>query len=64
MVEEWEEALRNHPDCEYVAYLSQEIRQGFRIGFTRKLVWLKSARKNMQSAADEPAVKMLICRTS
>ena len=67
-VEEWKEALRDHPDREYVAYLTQGIRQGFRIGFNRELVRLKSARKNMQSAADEPAVidayllKELACR--
>ena len=55
-VEKWEEALRAHPDCEYVAYHTQGICQGIRIGFNHELIWLKSAGKNMQSATNEPAV--------
>ena len=45
-----------HPDREFVAYLVEGMRSGFRIGFNRGLVRLKSAKRNMKLAAEEPAV--------
>ena len=46
VAEEWEEALRRHPDREFVEYLVRGIRQGFRIGFNRHLVQLRSAQRS------------------
>ena len=48
--------MRGHPDREFVAYLVEGMRSGFRIGFNQGLVSLKSAKRNMKSAAEEPAV--------
>ena len=55
-VREWERALRDHPDKEYTYYLLRGMREGFRVGFERARVTLKSATKNMRSAAEEPDV--------
>ena len=55
-VQEWERALRDHPDKEYVSYLLRGMREGFRVGFNRESVLLKSATKNMRSATEEPDV--------
>lgn len=46
-VAEWERALRNHPDREFVEYPLKDMSQGFRIGFNQALVLLKSATRNM-----------------
>ena len=55
-VEKWAEALAQHPDREFVGYLLRGIQFGFRIGCDRSLVCLKSATRNMRSAAEEAAV--------
>ena len=55
-LEAWERELRPHPDPEFVGYLVQGMRQGFRIGFNRQETQLKSARRNMRSAEELPGV--------
>ena len=53
---EWEKALHGHPDQEFVAYLLHGINFGYRIRFDHGLVKWKSAKRNMQSAYEEPSV--------
>lgn len=48
--------LAHHPDREYVGYILSGIQEGFRIGYERGVHKLGSARKNMQSAAENPQV--------
>ena len=48
----WEVALRRHPDCEFVGFLLRGMAQGFRIGFDRSAVVLKSAKRNMRSTKE------------
>ncbi len=45
-VEEWEEALRTHPDRTYVSYLMRGLSQGFHIGF-------EYGAKNVQTSLKE-----------
>lgn len=52
----WERRLQNQPDREFMAYLLSGMRFGFRVGFNRQAVCLKSVKRNMQSAAEEPKV--------
>ena len=51
----WESLLADLPDKAYVGYLLKGIKEGFRIGFDRR-VKLTSARKNMVSAVEHPEV--------
>ena len=56
-VQEWEELLRAHPDKQFVSFITEGIKNGFRIGYD----WAcrskaKSAKKNMKSADDHPMV--------
>ena len=53
---QWEHMLAHHPDREYVAYILSGIQEGFRIGYQRGDHGLGSARKNMQSAEENPQV--------
>ena len=55
-VQEWEEALRYHPDRKLVGFLLRSMTQGFRIGFNPEAVTLESTKHNMRSAAEEPEV--------
>lgn len=55
-VVEWRKALQDHPDAEFVGYLLKGISQGFRIGLNWELVQLKTAKRNMLSATEDPAV--------
>ena len=55
-VEAWSAALRHHPDREYVSYLIQGIRHGFRIGFDWKERLRKPPKRNMLSAEQNPEV--------
>ncbi len=55
-VREWERALQGHPDKGFVAYLLNGMRCGCRVGFNHRAVSLKSAKRNMRSAAEEPKV--------
>ena len=57
-VEAWAEALSSHPDQALVEYLVNGIRSGFRIGYDgmKPHATRKSARRNMQSASQNPQV--------
>ena len=56
---QWESMLENHPDKQYVDFILNGIRDGFRVRYHRsgdsKLAF-SSARKNMKSAEDNPQV--------
>ena len=52
----WERELRNHPDQNFVTYITQGIAQGFCIRFNRSIVELRSCKHNLQSAEQNPAV--------
>ena len=54
--EDWEECLRNHPDRRFVDYLTQGIREGFRIGYNYGAHQCKKAKDNMRSAMEHPQV--------
>ena len=51
----WVRALSSHPDQALVKYVSEGLREGFRIGFKRDSP-LRSARSNMQSARLHPQI--------
>ena len=55
-VAEWEVALRHHPDRKYVGYMLRGMAQGFRIGFDRGAVVLRSTKRNMRSTEEAPEV--------
>ena len=52
---QWERALERHPDREFVRWLLQGIREGFRIGYDRSNRCTPSKR-NLGSARDDPLV--------
>ena len=51
----WKQKLERHPDKEYASYILRGIEQGFHIGVEETRVFL-SAKKNMQSASQNPQV--------
>lgn len=51
---EWEAALANHPDREFVEYVVRGIREGFRIGYDYKRQPKIKRPKNMRSADENP----------
>ena len=53
IVDNWRQALRNHPDQRFVQYLLEGLTSGFHIGFNRKQRCTSST-DNMQSAHDNP----------
>ena len=53
--EEWDRALRNHPDQRFKDYIIGGIRHGFRLGFNYK-TQCKAANRNMRSALERPQV--------
>ena len=53
---QWEAMLDSHPDKEYVDFILQGIKNGFRIGYDRSKCKLSSARKNMRSADENAQV--------
>ena len=56
---QWESMLAGHPDRNYVEFILNGIRDGFRIGFSRTMggeLPLASARKNMKSAEEHHQV--------
>ena len=55
-VNEWEAALGAHPDRLFVQYILHGISEGFRIGYNYSQASCSSARGNMKSAGDNPAV--------
>lgn len=53
----WSLAMATFPDPRLTTYLLKGFKEGFRIGFDRKLqISLKSSKRNMRSAADHPDV--------
>ena len=52
----WEAALVAHPDKRYTQLLSQGLRHGFRVGFTRPHGSLQPCKRNIPSAYDHPEV--------
>ena len=54
---EWEEALADHPDYQFCAYITQGIVEGFRIGFNRQSgPGPRPCHRNMRSAYEHPEV--------
>ena len=56
---QWESMLADHPDRNYVEFILNGIRDGFRIGFSRAMggeLPLASAQKNMKSAEENHQV--------
>jgi len=51
----WEAALQAHPDKAFARFVITGIRDGFRIGFSRKIS-LQCAPRNMPSATEHPEV--------
>ena len=51
----WSKALSSHPDRAYAGYITNGLRQGFRIGFNYSCT-LRSASSNMASASHHPHV--------
>ena len=51
----WHDGLREHPDQYFAGYVLDGLRNGFRIGFDHTAP-LRSARRNMPSAAEHPEV--------
>ena len=56
IVPQWQSHLQGHPDPEFVAYLLDGINHGFRIGFSYSNHTCRSAKRNMLSATQNPAV--------
>ena len=56
IVSEWQQQLDSHPDREFVQYLLKGMAEGFRIGFNYEQCNSSSAKRNMQSAIDNPQV--------
>ena len=54
--QDWEDCLANHPDRRFAAYITNGIREGFRIGYDYQSNKCKKATGNMRSAADHPEV--------
>ena len=54
--EEWARCLEDHPDSRLRSYIVNGIEQGFRIGFQHATRRCKRAKRNMQSAYENPAV--------
>ena len=53
----WAYQLRDNPDREFIAYLLQGLREGFRIGFDySRVTLLRPAKANMVSAGEHPTV--------
>ena len=55
-LEAWQEAMHDHPDQTFAAYILRGIEKGFRIGFNPQLVRLQSTGANMSSAAEQSEV--------
>ena len=54
-LDRWRQALAEHPDREFVDYLTSGLELGFRVGF-RQGSSLSSATRNMHSASLHPSV--------
>ena len=56
VVDEWRRQLVEHPDRDFAQYLLRGITEGFRIGFNYRDCKCESAKRNMQSAINNPQV--------
>ena len=54
--DEWARALQHHPDKEWVRYVCEGIRDGFRLGFAGQREALRPCARNMKSADEHPQV--------
>jgi len=54
--QDWGECLANHPDSRFVSYITNGIREGFRIGYDYHSHRCKRVKGNMGSAAVHPDV--------
>ena len=52
----WQARLQHHPDQTFARYICEGIQFGFHIGFDRGATQLKSAKRNMPSALNNPSV--------
>ena len=52
----WEEILTDHPDRWWARFLVEGIREGFRLGFSRKPESLRPNARNMKSVDEHPQV--------
>lgn len=52
----WKEQLHSHLDQQFAEFIIRGIRSGFRIGFDRKTVSLRSRKANMLSVKEHPQV--------
>ena len=55
-LEAWEWAMADFPDQRLSSYLLGGFTEGFRIGFNRQKVTLRSSHRNMRSAAEHPEI--------
>ncbi len=55
-VDAWAALMRGHPDREFTDFLLQGMRCGFRVGFDYRSRSCTSAKRNMLSAKENPAV--------
>ncbi len=55
-VQEWDRQLASHPDERFRAFLLEDMRSGFRIGFDYGLAKCTSAVSNMALASERPSV--------
>ena len=53
---DWEDCLATHPDRRFADYITNGIREGFRIGYDYRSHKCKKATSNMRSATDHPEV--------
>ena len=58
VLEEWEKALRGHPDQRFARYIISGIREGFRIGFDYATHSCVPARRNMLSTQRSSATTL------
>ena len=56
VVDQWAKFLLNHPDTDYRDYLLKGLKSGFHIGFDYANHTHESAKANMKSAQENPAV--------
>ncbi len=49
-LDNWGPAFQSHPDRQFLAYIQAGLSQGFRIGFDRESIALKSPARNHPSA--------------
>ena len=48
--------LSSHPDQEFSAYIYNGLQHGFRIGFDRNLVYLRTSTRNHHSSTERPGI--------